>query len=78
VQQATQAVEGGAEAEEVAAVVDTMDTTATTVLMAPTVLPAATLLIWAIPETREALVEVVVAEEEEVAAATSPTKTTTV
>ena len=61
-------MEGWAEAEAVEAVVEGLDIpTAIMALMALTVLPATSLLLLEIPETREALEEeeVVVGEEEE-------------
>jgi len=59
-------VEAGAEVEEVAVAVDGVDTTVTMVLMAPMALPAGTLLLMEMTETREATEgEVVVVVEEE-------------
>ena len=66
VHKATRVVEASAEAEGVAVVVDGMGGMAITVLMAPMVHPAGTLLRMETPEIREALEEEV--EEEEAAA----------
>jgi len=64
--QAIRVVKGRAEAEGVAAAADGMGGMAITVLMAPMVLPAGSLLRMETPEILEAMEEEVVVEEAEV------------